>query len=130
MRWSIFGGVIEYLLLTVVFVAYLFMLIWIVTDLFRDKKLHGGWKAVWIVFLVFLPCLTALVYLIARGQGMAERSEKRVEQAPEYSDDYVRQVSFADPAAEIAKAKALADQGVITSGEFDAIKNKALGNKY
>ena len=130
MRWSIFGGVFEYLFLLVVFGAYLFMLIWIVIDLFRDRALSGWWKAVWIVFLVFVPFLTALVYLIARGAGMADRARERPEQAPEYSDEYVRSVSFANPAHEIESAKALLDRGVLTPGEFDALKAKALGKKF
>ena len=69
MRWSIFGGVFEYLFLLITFSAYIFMLVWIVIDLFRDQKLNGWFKALWIVFLVFVPFITALVYLIARGSG-------------------------------------------------------------
>ncbi|GAB3604793.1 hypothetical protein GCM10027413_02020 [Conyzicola nivalis] len=130
MRWDIFGGVFEYLFLLVVFGAYLFMFIWIVYDLFRDRTLGGWAKAVWLVFLVFVPFLTALVYLIARGAGMADRARARPEQAPEYSDEYVRSVSFANPAAEIAKAKTLLDQGILSAGEFDALKAKALGKKF
>ena len=130
MRWSIFGGVFEYLFLLITFSAYIFMLVWIVIDLFRDQKLNGWFKALWIVFLVFVPFITALVYLIARGSGMADRAQQRPEKAPEYSDEYVRSVSFANPADEIAKAKALVDQGIITPGEFDALKAKALGKKF
>lgn len=130
MRWSIFGGVFEYLFLLITFSAYIFMLVWIVIDLFRDHKLNGWFKALWIVFLVFVPFITALVYLIARGSGMADRAQQRPEKAPEYSDAYVRSVSFANPADEIAKAKALVDQGIITPGEFDAIKAKALGSRF
>ncbi|WP_411698789.1 SHOCT domain-containing protein [Conyzicola sp.] len=130
MRWDIFGGVFEYLFLLVVFGAYLFMLIWIVLDLFRDRALGGLAKAIWLVFLVFVPFVTALVYLIARGSGMADRAQARPEQAPEYSEEYVRSVSFASPADEIAKAKALVDQGILTPGEFDALKAKALGEKF
>ena len=55
------------------FVAYLFVLFYILTDLFRDRDLSGWWKALWIIFLIFAPYLTALVYIIARGRGMSER---------------------------------------------------------
>ena len=130
MRWGIVGGVFEYLFLLITFGAYIFMLVWIVIDLFRDRKLAGGWKAVWIVFLVFVPFITALVYLIARGSGMADRAEAREEKAPEYTAAEVHAVSFANPADEITKAQALVDQGVITPGEFDALKAKALGKKF
>lgn len=113
-----------------VWVAYLFVLIYIVIDIFRDHSLNGWLKAVWLIFLIFVPFITALVYLIARGQGMAERSAERRPEYVEYSEDEVRRVSFASPSDEIAKAKALRDQGVITEGEYDALKSKALGEKF
>jgi len=62
-----------------VWVAYLFVLIYIVIDIFRDHSLNGWLKAVWLIFLIFVPFITALVYLIARGKGMAERSAARPE---------------------------------------------------
>ena len=68
------------------FITYLFAIFAIIGDLFRDHKLNGWWKALWIVFLVFLPFLTALVYLIARGKGMAERQVKSVEAAQQASE--------------------------------------------
>jgi Short C-terminal domain/Phospholipase_D-nuclease N-terminal len=112
------------------YIAYLFVLFYIIFDLFRDRSLNGWWKAVWVIFLVFVPFVTGIVYLIARGRGMAERSERKQVEYHEYSDEYVRSVSFASPTDEIAKAKALRDQGIITDGEFEALKNKALGGKY
>jgi Mn2+/Fe2+ NRAMP family transporter len=109
--------------------AYIYIVILIVSDLFRDEKLSGWLKAVWIIFLVFVPFLTALVYVIARGKGMAERSaSSRGYPVPE-SDDYHPSAS-ANPADDIAKAKALLDAGTISQGEFDALKSKALGNQY
>ncbi|SFR79357.1 Phospholipase_D-nuclease N-terminal [Agromyces sp. CF514] len=112
------------------YVAYLFILIYIAVDIFRSRDIGGWMKALWIVLLVFLPFLTGVVYLIVRGQGMAERSAGTRPDIVEYSDDEVRKVSFANPSDEIAKAAALRDQGIITAGEFDAIKAKALGEKY
>ena len=97
------------------FIAYLFALFAIIGDLFRDHKLNGWWKAVWVIFLIFLPFLTALVYLIARGNGMAERSQKEAKQAQAATDAYIRQTAgAASPSDEIAKAKALLDAGTIT----------------
>jgi hypothetical protein len=113
-----------------VYVAYLFTLIYIAIDIFRSRDLNGWLKALWVILLVFLPFITGLVYLIARGQGMAERSAGSRPEIVEYSDEEVRKVSFANPTDEIAKAAALRDQGVITDGEFQALKNKALGNKF
>jgi hypothetical protein len=112
------------------YLAYLFVLVYIIFDVFRDHSLSGWLKAVWLIFLVFVPFLTALVYLIARGKGMAERSARKQVEYQEDNAAYIRSVSFASPADEIAKAKALRDQGVITDGEYDALKNKALGGTY
>ena len=112
------------------YIAYLFVLVYIIIDVFRDHTLNGWLKAVWILFLVFVPWITALVYLIARGKGMAERSQERRPQVVEYSDEEVRSVSFASPSDEIAKAQALRDQGIISDGEFEALKAKALGIKF
>ncbi len=128
--WNSFGDVFWWFFWIFAFTAYLFVLFAIIADLFRDSTLNGWGKAAWIILLIFVPFLTALVYLIARGKGMAERQGARHQQVQEDSDEYIRSVSFSNPADEIAKAKALADQGVITNGEFEAIKNKALGAKF
>lgn len=115
---------------TFAYVAYLMVLIYIVIDVFRDDTLNGWLKAVWVIFLVFVPWITGLVYLIARGRGMAERSARKQVEYQEYSQEEYRAMSFANPADEIAKAQALREQGVITDGEFEAIKAKALGSKF
>ncbi|NYE20365.1 SHOCT domain-containing protein [Microbacterium immunditiarum] len=118
-----------YLLWAFYFVAYIYVVILIITDLFRDTKLNGWWKAVWIIFLVFLPFLTALVYLIARGKGLAERSAAARGGVVPETDDY-RPAASASPTEDIAQAKALLDAGTITQGEFEALKSKALGHQY
>ena len=84
----------------------------------------------WLLLLLFLPWIKGLVYLIVRGKGMAERSARKQVEYQEYSPEEYRQISFASPSEEIAKAQALRDQGVITDGEFEAIKAKALGSKF
>ena len=111
-----------------VFVAYLMVIFSIIGDLFRDDKLNGWWKAVWILFLIFVPFLTALVYLIARGKGMQERSIAQAQALQAAQQDYIRQTAgtAASPADEVAKAKALLDAGTITQAEFDSLKAKAL----
>lgn len=112
------------------YLAYLFVLFYIIFDIFRDRALNGWLKALWLIFLVFVPFLTGLVYLIVRGKGMAERSARKQVEYQEDDADYIRSVSFASPTDEIAKAKALRDQGIISDGEFEALKNKALGGTY
>jgi hypothetical protein len=108
------------------FVAYLFVMFQVITDLFRDDKVSGFGKAAWIVGLIFLPMLTALVYIITRGSGMAERQRAVVQRAKADTDAYIRQVAGKSPAEQIADAKALLDAGTITPEEFQRLKAKAL----
>ena len=126
--WSNFWDIIWLFFWSFAFIAYLFALFAIIGDLFRDHKLNGWWKAVWIIFLIFVPFLTALVYLIARGPGMAERSQKEAKQVQQATDSYIRTVAAASPADEIVKAKALLDAGTITQEEFDKLKAHALAH--
>lgn len=124
--WGSFWDLIWWFLWIFIFVSYLFALISIVSDLFRDHKLSGWAKAVWLLFLVFVPFLTALIYLIARGGGMAERNQKAVSAVQAAQEDYIRTVAGASPTDEIAKAKQLLDAGTITAAEYEALKAKAL----
>jgi uncharacterized membrane protein len=111
---------------TFVFVAYLFVLFHIVFDLFRDSELGGFAKALWIVGLVFLPVLTALVYIVARGHGMADRQRAAVQRARSDAESYIRDIAAKSPADQIADAKKLLDAGTITQEEFARLKAKAL----
>jgi quinol-cytochrome oxidoreductase complex cytochrome b subunit len=112
------------------FVAYLFVLFYVLTDLFRDHELSGWWKALWIIFLIVMPYLTALVYIIARGRGMSERQMAYVQQARSAQDAYIKQVAGSaggkSAADHIADAKALLDNGTISQAEFNQLKAKAL----
>jgi len=124
-----FGDFFWYLLWIFYFTVYIFMVFLIISDLFRDHKLNGWWKAVWIIFLIFVPFLTALVYLIARGSGMAERAQKEARQVQAATDDYIRATAgAASPSDEIAKAKALLDAGTISPAEYDQLKARALSH--
>lgn len=109
-----------------IFFAYLMLLFSIITDLVRDHKLNGWLKALWFIALLFIPVITALIYVIARGQGMAERSQKAARQAESATEDYIRNVAGTTPAAQIAHAKDLLDSGTITKEEFEALKKKAM----
>jgi membrane protein implicated in regulation of membrane protease activity len=112
---------------------FFFLFIWILIlfhvfgDLFHS--LSGGAKTLWVLFLVFLPFVAVFVYLIARGQGMAERAAARQQRAQEQFDGYVRTVAAtgdASPTEQIAQAKKLLDAGTIDRSEFDRLKAKAL----
>ena len=113
------------------FFSYLVVLIQIVTDLFRDKALSGLAKAVWVFFLVVVPLLTALVYLITRGTGMTQRQLQAQQEARATTEDYIRSVTGTQaagpsPAEQIATAKSLLDAGAIDAGEFARLKSAAL----
>ena len=121
--WDFFWFVLAFFLL----MAYLMVLFQILTDMFRDRELSGWWKAVWVICLIFAPFLTALIYLIARGKGMAERNIAAIQSAQANQADYIRTVAgSASPADQIAQAKGLLDSGAISQEEFDSLKAKAL----
>lgn len=125
--WDSILNALWYTIVVFCFLAYLMVLFWIIMDLFRDRGLSGGWKAVWMIFLIVFPWLTAIVYLIARGKGMSERSAAAQSAAVAATDDYIRSAAGSpSPAAQIADAKALLDSGTITDDEFASLKAKAL----
>lgn len=107
--------------------AWIWILISIISDLFRDHKLSGVAKAVWVFFLVFLPFLGVLLYLIVRGDGMRDRTIKEQADAKKHFDDYVReQAGGASAAEELQKLAELKDKGALTAEEFQAQKAKLL----
>ena len=113
----------------IIFAWILFIWIAIIafTDLFRRRDISGWGKAAWVVFIVLIPWIGVLVYLIANHDGMAERNEKQTKAAQAQFDQYVRQAAgTGGPANEIDTAKKLLDSGTISQAEFDAIKAKAL----
>jgi hypothetical protein len=97
-----------------------------VADLFRDTEVGGLSKALRLLGLVFLPMLTALVYVITRGKGMAERQRAAQERVVSDTDAFIRRVAGKSPAEQIADAKALLDAGTINQDEFGKLKAKAL----
>ncbi|HET6745268.1 MAG TPA: SHOCT domain-containing protein [Candidatus Limnocylindria bacterium] len=114
-----------------IFFAWIMCLFWIFGDLFRSKDLGGVAKTLWTLFLIFLPILGMLIYLIARGGGMTERALAAHEEAQKRQDAYIRSVatpngSKASAADEIASAKALLDSGAINASEYEQLKANAL----
>ncbi len=120
----------EFLLLVFEFFllfAWIWILISIIMDLFRDHQLSGIAKAVWVFFLVFLPFLGVLIYLIVRGNGMRDRALKEQADAKEHFDSYVREQAHAgSPADELHKLAELKDKGALSAEEFDRAKAKLL----
>ena len=121
-----FGEFLWYTIAIFFFVAFLMVLFYIFADLFRDQDLGGWGKAAWILALIFFTWIAALVYLIARGKGMAERNMQAAKEMQEAQNTYIRDVAGSAPADQIHKAKELLDSGAISQAEFDSIKAKAL----
>ena len=121
-----FGEFLWSLVIIFFMIVYFVILFQVVFDLFRDHELSGWAKAGWLLFIIVLPFLGLFVYLIVRGQGMAERSARDQADAKQEFDTYVRETAGSGPTTEIANAKQLLDEGTISQEEFDAIKRKAL----
>lgn len=124
--WESFWDIIWWFFWAFVFISYLMVLFNIVADLFRDARLNGWVKAIWIIFLIFVPFLTALVYLIARGPGIASRNAVAIQRERQDADAYIRTVVQTSPSDEIDKASKLLASGTITADEFASIKARAL----
>jgi ABC-type transport system involved in cytochrome bd biosynthesis fused ATPase/permease subunit len=108
------------------FVAWFWILIAIISDLFSDHTVSGWGKAAWTVGLLLLPFLGAFIYLIARGGTMHERAARRQAEATRHFETYVRQTAGASPADELVKLTDLRDRGTISEAEFEQMKTKVL----
>jgi hypothetical protein len=110
-------------------VIWFWLLITIFADIFRRHDIGGGKKALWVIFVIIVPFIGVLIYLIAESKGMAERQEQVARRAKSQTDEYIKTVAQeVDPAGQIAQAKQLLDSGAINQQEFDALKQKALAS--
>jgi Phospholipase_D-nuclease N-terminal/Short C-terminal domain len=122
-----FLEVVWTLIVIFAWVIWFWLLITVFADLFRRHDIGGGKKAVWIIFVILVPFVGVLIYLIANSHSMAERNEKQMRQTQAQTDAYIQSVAGSGgPTAEIERAKGLLDSGAISQAEFDAIKAKAL----
>jgi hypothetical protein len=122
-----FGELLLIALEVFFFVIWIWILITILTDLFRDHELGGGAKAAWVLFLVVVPFLASLIYLIARGNGMRDRTIKAQADAKKHFDEYVREQAGAGSSAdELHKLSELKAKGDLSQQEFDQAKAKLL----
>jgi hypothetical protein len=123
-----FLNILGSMILFFTWVIWIWMMVAILSDVFRRRDMSGWGKAAWTVFLIVLPFLGALIYLISNHDGMADRNVKQSQVAQAEFDDYVKSVATdgGGAAAEIDKAKSLLDSGAINQSEFEAIKAKAL----
>jgi hypothetical protein len=110
-------------------VAWFWVLIIVISDLFSRHDIGGWAKALWMLFVIVVPFLGVFIYVISQGKGMGERRDKQVKASQQEFDSYVRQVAASDgPADQIAKAKQLLDNGTIDQAEFDRLKAQALAS--
>ena len=118
------------MLIFFLWVAWFVLLFHVIGDIFRRQDAGGGKKALWMIFVIVVPFLGVLVYLLANSDDMARRSIERAQASQAQMDDYVRSVSGSGggAAAEIEQAKSLLDSGAINQAEFEAIKAKALAS--
>ena len=123
-----FLDVLGTLFVIFLWVIWFWLLITVFADVFRRHDIGGGKKVLWIVFVIVVPFLGVLIYLLVNNDGMTDRTTKQVQATQSQTDDYIRSVAGSgNPTAEIEKAKALLDSGAITQAEFDQLKAKALG---
>ena len=109
------------------FIIWIWILFTVIADIFRRRDASGFVKVLWIVFVIVAPYFGVFIYLILEHKGMSERAQKQQEQSQAQLKEYLNsQVDRADPSDQIAKGKALLDQGAISQAEFDQIKQKAL----
>lgn len=110
------------------FVIWIWILITILMDLFRDHEMSGWAKAAWVFFLIFLPFLTALVYLIVRGPGMRQRAISEQVEAKKQFDQYVQQTAAgASPVDELKKLDEMKKSGSISDEDYEKLKAKIVG---
>lgn len=108
------------------FVIWVWIVITILMDLFRDHEVSGWAKAAWVLFLIAIPVLTSLVYLIVRGSGMRERAIKEQADAKKQFDEYVRETAQTTPVDELHKLDQLRQSGGITQDEYEKMKAKLI----
>jgi hypothetical protein len=121
-----FGDILLLVFETFLFVVWVWILFTIITDLFRDHDMSGWAKGLWIILLVFIPYITALVYLIINGSDMRERQLRAQAEAKHQADDYIRAAAQTSPADELHKLHDLLEKGALTQAEYDRAKGKLL----
>ena len=121
-----FGEALGTVLAVFIFVAWIMVLFTILSDLFRDHEMSGWGKAIWVVFLIFIPFLTALIYLIARGGGMRERALKEQSEQKKHFDQYIRDAAGTSKVDELANLAEQHDKGKINDAEYEQLKAKLL----
>ena len=123
-----FGDLLLLVFEMFLFVVWVWILFTIITDLFRNHDMSGWLKGVWIIFLIFIPYIAALIYLIVYGSDMRERQLRAQAEAKHQADDYIRAAAHVSPADELHKLHELVEKGALTEAEYDRAKKKLLAS--
>jgi ABC-type multidrug transport system fused ATPase/permease subunit len=107
-------------------IAWFWILVTVIGDLFRDHQISGWAKAAWVLFLIILPFLGTLIYLIARGEGMRERTVREQADMRRHMDAYIRETAGSSPVNELHRLSELKQRGDLTDAEFEQAKAKLL----
>ena len=121
-----FGEILLIVFEMFLFVVWIWILFTIISDLFRNHDMSGWLKGVWIILLIFIPYITALIYLIVYGNDMRERTLRAQAEAKHQADDYIRAAAQTSPADELHKLHELVEKGALTEAEYDKAKAKLL----
>jgi hypothetical protein len=121
-----FGEILLIVFEMFLFVVWIWILFTIITDLFRNHDMSGWLKGVWIILLIFIPYITALIYLIVYGNDMRERTLRAQAEAKHAADDYIRSAAQTSPADELHKLHELVEKGALTEAEYEKAKAKLL----
>jgi Trk-type K+ transport system membrane component len=124
-----FWDIIWFIFIAYVFFAYLMVLFSVIGDIFRNRATSGFTKALWVLLLIVLPFITLMVYLIAQGSGMADRSVRQSNAVQAQQEAYVKKLAGTNsPADQVTQAKTLLDSGAISQAEFESLKGTALSH--
>jgi hypothetical protein len=121
-----FGDVLLTVFEIFLFVIWVWILFTIITDLFRNHEMSGWLKGLWVIVLIFIPYITALIYLIVYGNDMRERTLRAQAEAKHEADAYIRAAAQTSPADELHKLHELVEKGALTEAEYDKAKAKLL----
>jgi len=121
-----FGDLLLLVFEMFLFIVWIWILFTIITDLFRNHEMSGWAKAAWLILLVFIPYITALVYLVVYHNDMRERQMQAASEAKHAADDYIRAAAQTSPADELHKLHELVEKGALTQEEYDKAKAKLL----
>jgi hypothetical protein len=121
-----FGDLLLLVFEMFLFIVWIWILFTIITDLFRNHEMSGWGKAAWLILLVFIPYITALVYLVVYHNDMRERQMQAASEAKHAADDYIRAAAQTSPADELHKLHELVEKGALTQDEYDKAKAKLL----